>query len=136
MMFKGHFIEIHCFYNRFCYVTDFMPVCRHCFLMQKTKKRYSLFFYLFCYYTINFAIHNRSPLSKKPKHFSSKELNLFKWVISRLHIWDTCCIHLCQRGVSGQASVLGIEIPVSSVCEAGWARKMVWGWESINSISH
>jgi hypothetical protein len=34
---------------------------------------------------------------------------------------------VCQRGVSGQASVLDIEPPVSSVYEAGWARKMVWG---------
>jgi hypothetical protein len=72
----------------------------------------------------------------KPKHFSSKKLSLFKRVTSRLHIWDTCCIHLCQCGVSGQASVLGRELPLSSVCEAGWARKMVWGWENINSISH
>jgi len=34
---------------------------------------------------------------------------------------------LKENGVSVQASVLGIELPVSSVCEAGWSRKMVWG---------
>ena len=133
---KGPFNEIHCFYNMVCYVTDFLPVCWQCFLMKRANKRHSLIFFYFSTTPINFAIHNRSLFTNKTKHFSSNILNLFKRAISWLHIWDTWCIHLCQRGVSGQASVLGTELPVSSVCGAGWARKMVWGWESINSVSH
>lgn len=103
---------------------------------KKLRKDIPSFFFYFATTPLILLFHNTSPLINKPKHFSSKKLSLFKRATSRLHIWDICCIHLCQHGMNGQASVLAIQLPVSSVCEAGWARKMVWGWESINSISH